>query len=221
MRTGPSTPTPSSSSTATRCSTRSGRAVRPAIVRGEARVLARRGAASALRRRPRVRAQDERAAQARAVADARARRVEQHAGAPRARRRDLAELKRVPGKPIVAWAGAGLVATLAKLDLVDEYRLIVQPVVLGGGTPLFREGASRRPMRLVRTQQLGRELRYHGCLAPHASLRAYVVKDGRGPPPPRRRSLRGRQRGWRRCGWSHPRRSAARRHANADFDAPG
>ena len=24
---------------------------------------------------------------------------------------------------------------------------------------------------------------YHGCLAPHASLRAYVVKDGRGPPP--------------------------------------
>jgi hypothetical protein len=26
-------------------------------------------------------------------------------------------------------------------------------------------------------------VRYHGCLAPHASLRAYVVKDGRGPPP--------------------------------------
>ncbi len=26
-------------------------------------------------------------------------------------------------------------------------------------------------------------VRYHGCLAPHASLRAYVVRDGRGPPP--------------------------------------
>jgi hypothetical protein len=26
-------------------------------------------------------------------------------------------------------------------------------------------------------------VRYHGCLAPHASIRAYVVKDGRGPPP--------------------------------------
>jgi len=26
-------------------------------------------------------------------------------------------------------------------------------------------------------------VRYHGCLAPHASIRAYVVRDGRGPPP--------------------------------------
>lgn len=26
-------------------------------------------------------------------------------------------------------------------------------------------------------------VRYHGCLAPHAAIRAYVVKDGRGPPP--------------------------------------
>src|SRR5687767_1960909 len=37
----------------------------------------------------------------------------------------ITELKRQPGKPIVAWAGAGLVSTLRRLDLVDEYRLIV------------------------------------------------------------------------------------------------
>jgi dihydrofolate reductase len=70
----------------------------------------------------------------------------------------LAELKRQPGKPIVAWAGAGLIATLAELDLVDEYRLIVHPVLLGAGTPLFPRLAERRKLRLVRTTQLGQNL---------------------------------------------------------------
>ena len=66
----------------------------------------------------------------------------------------LTELKRQPGKPIVAWAGAKLVATLARLDLVDEYRLIVCPVVLGGGTPYFVDDTKPR-LQLVRTTQLG------------------------------------------------------------------
>jgi dihydrofolate reductase len=70
----------------------------------------------------------------------------------------LAELKREPGKPIVAWAGAGLVSTLAALGLVDEYRLIVQPVVLGKGTPLFQGIEGRRKLRLTRTTQLGRNV---------------------------------------------------------------
>jgi dihydrofolate reductase len=65
----------------------------------------------------------------------------------------IAALKREPGKPIVAWAGASLVATLAHLDLVDEYRLVVRPVVLGGGTPLFQGVAMK--LRQVRTQTLG------------------------------------------------------------------
>jgi dihydrofolate reductase len=67
----------------------------------------------------------------------------------------IAQLKREPGKPIVAWAGAGLVKTLTDLGLVDEYRLIVQPVVLGKGTPLFQGVEQRRKLRLTRTSQLG------------------------------------------------------------------
>jgi dihydrofolate reductase len=70
----------------------------------------------------------------------------------------LTELKQQPGKPIVAWAGAGLVATLAAHDLVDEYRLIVHPVLLGQGKPLFPALAARRGLRLVRTTQLGQQL---------------------------------------------------------------
>lgn len=72
--------------------------------------------------------------------------------------RRLRELKATPGKPIVAWAGAELVATLAELDVVDEYRLLVQPVVLGAGTPLFQHISKRRKLRLTRTTQLGRNI---------------------------------------------------------------
>jgi dihydrofolate reductase len=68
---------------------------------------------------------------------------------------EIRALKDQPGKPIVAWAGAELVATLAKHDLVDEYRLLVQPVLLGKGTPLFRDSGERKQLRLVRTTQLG------------------------------------------------------------------
>lgn len=67
-------------------------------------------------------------------------------------------LKQTPGRPIVAWAGASLVSTLARLNLIDEYRLIVQPVVLGGGTPLFQDIAERKRLRLTRTTQLGRDI---------------------------------------------------------------
>ena len=70
----------------------------------------------------------------------------------------IRELKRAPGKPIVAWAGADLVRTLSGLDLVDEYRLIVHPVLLGSGTPFFQGLSERRKLRLSRTTQLGKSL---------------------------------------------------------------
>lgn len=67
-------------------------------------------------------------------------------------------LKAQPGKPIVAWAGANLVKTLAEHDVVDEYRLVVQPVLLGKGTPLFHDAGKRRKLKLVRTTQLGSKI---------------------------------------------------------------
>jgi dihydrofolate reductase len=70
----------------------------------------------------------------------------------------ITELKQQPGKPIVAWAGADLVKTLGNLGLVDEYRLIVTPVLLGGGTPMFQGIEQRRKLKLTRTTQLGRSL---------------------------------------------------------------
>ena len=56
-------------------------------------------------------------------------------------RGDLAEgitaLKREPGKDMIAWGGATFARSLSRLGLVDEYRLVVQPVALGDGLPLF------------------------------------------------------------------------------------
>lgn len=49
------------------------------------------------------------------------------------------ELKNKPGKDLVLFAGADILSTFIKLNLVDEFRLVTYPVVLGGGTPLFKD----------------------------------------------------------------------------------
>ena len=58
------------------------------------------------------------------------------------------ELKQQPGKNILLDGSSVLAHTLAENDLVDEYRLHVYPIVLGGGKRLFPEG-KRLDMNLV------------------------------------------------------------------------
>jgi dihydrofolate reductase len=76
----------------------------------------------------------------------------EHAGWPESRiaRGDLVEeiveLKREPGKDMLAWGGAAFAQSLTRLGLVDEYRLILQPVALGEGLPLFKDLTA--PLRL-------------------------------------------------------------------------
>ncbi|GIL41215.1 dihydrofolate reductase family protein [Roseiterribacter gracilis] len=50
---------------------------------------------------------------------------------------EIARLKQQDGKDILAHGGAGFAQSLIKLGLVDEYRLVVHPVALGAGLPLF------------------------------------------------------------------------------------
>jgi dihydrofolate reductase len=50
---------------------------------------------------------------------------------------EIAQLKREPGKDIMAHGGAAFVQALSNLGLIDEYRLVVQPVALGQGLPMF------------------------------------------------------------------------------------
>jgi dihydrofolate reductase len=65
---------------------------------------------------------------------------------------EIAELKREPGKDMFAWGGAAFAQSLSRLRLVDEYRLILQPVALGQGLPLFRDLTEPLRLELVDAQ---------------------------------------------------------------------
>jgi dihydrofolate reductase len=64
----------------------------------------------------------------------------------------VAELKRQPGGVLQTQGSADLAQTLIRNDLVDEYRLLVYPVVLGKGKRLFREGNPPSALRLIDTK---------------------------------------------------------------------
>ena len=73
---------------------------------------------------------------------------------------EVAGLREAPGEGVVSVGGAGLAATLIKLDLIDEYRLFVNPVVLGGGTPYFPPLDRRIGLRLLETRTFGSRVTY-------------------------------------------------------------
>jgi dihydrofolate reductase len=58
-------------------------------------------------------------------------------------------LKREPGRDILIYGSASLVGTLTQLGLIDEYQVLVHPVVLGGGKPLFAGLSDQVKLRLV------------------------------------------------------------------------
>jgi dihydrofolate reductase len=65
---------------------------------------------------------------------------------------EIRRLKAQPGKAMVV-GGAGLAASLMQLDLVDEVRLAVHPVILGGGKPMFPSSDQMLRLRLIETRQ--------------------------------------------------------------------
>ena len=72
---------------------------------------------------------------------------------------EIARLKEEPGKDL-AVGGAGLASTFMKHGLIDEYRLFVSPVVLGGGTPYFPSLDERLSLELVETRTFGSRVVY-------------------------------------------------------------
>jgi dihydrofolate reductase len=68
---------------------------------------------------------------------------------------EIARLKEQVSGDILVNGSARLVQTLRDHDLVDEYRLMVFPVVLGSGKRLFNEGRQTTPLRLASSQPVG------------------------------------------------------------------
>jgi dihydrofolate reductase len=72
----------------------------------------------------------------------------------------VTSLKDEPGEGDLAVGGAGLAAACISLGLVDEFRLFVSPVVLGGGTPYFPTLDARIELELVETRTFGSRVVY-------------------------------------------------------------
>ena len=68
---------------------------------------------------------------------------------------EIAKLKEQPGGEILVNGSVQLIQTLAENDLVDEYRLMVFPVVLGAGKRLFGDTSETKALRLVETKPAG------------------------------------------------------------------
>ena len=64
----------------------------------------------------------------------------------------VAALKQEDGEDLHVIGSSQLVQTLVERDLVDEFQVMIDPVVVGGGKRLFRDDGVRRPLRLVDSQ---------------------------------------------------------------------
>lgn len=99
---------------------------------------------------------------------------------------EVAKLKRRPGGELQVHGSAALVRTLMTHGLVDEYRLLIHPVVLGSGKRLFAGGTTPAALRLIGTTTTSRGVAVHiyqpsgtpryGSVAPERE--GGVVKDG-------------------------------------------
>src|SRR5437870_2821749 len=65
---------------------------------------------------------------------------------------DIEQLKREPGRDMVIYGSASLVRTLTELGLIDEYQILVHPVVLGSGKPLFQGVKHQAKLKLVNSK---------------------------------------------------------------------
>jgi len=73
---------------------------------------------------------------------------------------ELAKLRDVADDKLVEVGGARLAAGLIELDLIDEYRQFIIPVILGGGTPYFPKLQHRLDLELVETRTFGSQVIY-------------------------------------------------------------
>jgi dihydrofolate reductase len=73
---------------------------------------------------------------------------------------EIERLRAEPGEGDIAIGGATLAAEAAALDLIDEYRARVYPVLVGGGIPYFPQRERRVDLELVETRTFSSRVVY-------------------------------------------------------------
>jgi dihydrofolate reductase len=64
----------------------------------------------------------------------------------------ITRLKQESAGDILIYGSASIVQALTNLGLIDEYQLLVHPVVLGGGKPIFKDIQTKQNLQLVKTK---------------------------------------------------------------------
>jgi dihydrofolate reductase len=65
---------------------------------------------------------------------------------------EILKIKQQPGKDMVILGSASIVQTFTNLGLIDEYRLLLHPVALGSGKPLFKDINDMLNLKLLKTK---------------------------------------------------------------------
>ena len=73
---------------------------------------------------------------------------------------EIEQLRAEPGEGDIAIGGAALAAEAAALGLIDEYRVLVYPVLVGGGIPYFPRNERRVDLELVETRTFSSRVVY-------------------------------------------------------------
>lgn len=68
---------------------------------------------------------------------------------------EICRLQHQPGKNIIVYGSGSLVSNLIRLNMVDEYRIWVHPVLIGRGNALFKNLPNRMTLQLLRTKTFG------------------------------------------------------------------
>ena len=65
---------------------------------------------------------------------------------------EISKMKQQPGKDMVIFGSGSIVSIFMQHGLIDEYRIIVNPIVLGNGNPLFKGIYGKQNLKLLRTR---------------------------------------------------------------------
>lgn len=68
--------------------------------------------------------------------------------------KEIAQLKQQPGQDILVLGSGTLVQSLIEADLIDEYRLLVHPILAGSGKRPFKDGMATARLKLTETKEL-------------------------------------------------------------------
>ena len=65
---------------------------------------------------------------------------------------EIEQLKQEPGRDMLIYGSTSIIKTLTNQGLIDEYQVLVHPVILGGGKPLFQDIKDQVKLKLVNTK---------------------------------------------------------------------